>query len=939
MLTYAAATAAQIGVAFDNNGTIEATAGQITLSRGGISSGTFSASGGDINFSGSAAGGTHTLNTGASLTASGGSSVGLNSSAATLDIEGNITADVFDFSLGTLTGSGTFHIGSTLNWTGGTMTGSGGTIIDAGANLALTSGTATVNRSFTNQGTATTTGGSLSISAGQTFDNQGDFEIQNTSGVPIQGTGTFLNEGTFQKTLNSGTVTVTSVFDNQGSVEALTGTLQFSNVVQHVMSMLTGGFWNVISNLVFTTGANITTIGAGASVYLQNGGNFSSLSALTENDGEFSVINGATFSTVGDFSNQGDLEVSNGKLTVNGNFTQTAAGTLYNSFYGTDPVPSDFSQIAITGTATLDGTLDASFHFGYVADKADTFQILTYASRSGDFATVTLPSYNGHALISADPEATFYNLAGTAILVNSTADSGSGSLRDSIDRANTDAGSDLILFHLTGGGPYTIQPLTALPAITETVVIDGTFAEGYAGTPIVELRGDMVGSNPIGLEISGSGADGTVIRGLVINHFNSGFGIYIGGASGVTIAGNYIGTDVTGTVAQGNTGIGLLLDSGASNNTIGGTTAEARNIISGNDYGLDLLGAGTTGNTVIGNYIGTDITGTVALGNSSGGILIANGATDNTIGGTTAAERNIISGNNTNGVKITDAGTDGNIVAGNYIGTDFTGLLTLGNTADGILLENGASNNTIGGNGVGAGNLISGNGTSGILLGDGTPAGAADHNTIQGNIIGTDINGTHALANAANGIVLYEASNNTLDANIVSGNQGDGIYVTGSSTDNTITANRVGTNLSGTASIANTGAGIYLTGSSSGTQIGTDGDGNGDAAEGNLISGNTLDGIVMDGSTVTGTMIAGNRIGTTFSGIAGLANGAAGIRLWNGAGNARIGTNGDGLSDDLESNLISGNAGSGIYAVAHRTLSSPAIISASMPPAMPPWAT
>ncbi len=254
------------------------------------------------------------------------------------------------------------------------------------------------------------------------------------------------------------------------------------------------------------------------------------------------------------------------------------------------------------------------------------------------------------------------------------------------------------------------------------------------------------------------------------------------------------------------------------------------------------------------------------------------------------------------------------------IGTDITGTQDFGNGGVGILIFNGATGNLIGGNVPGAGNLVSGNDSSGIQLGNGTPGGAASNNIIQCNLVGTDINGTSALANGNTGIVLYEAPNNTIDGNLVSGNTGDGIYITASADNNVLTANRVGTNLAGTGPVPNSGAGIYVTGVA-GTRIGTDGDGTEDDAEGNLVSGNTDDGIVLDGAGVTGTTIAGNRIGTNLAGTGAVANGASGIRFWNGAGDARIGTNGDGVSDALEENIISGNAGSGIYVVGGQNVS------------------
>ena len=150
----------------------------------------------------------------------------------------------------------------------------------------------------------------------------------------------------------------------------------------------------------------------------------------------------------------------------------------------------------------------------------------------------------------------------------------------------------------------------------------------------------------------------------------------VSGTTGNVVEGNYIGTDVSGTTALTALGDanGVEIDSGASGNTIGGTVAGAGNLISGNGWdGVVLLDSGTTSNAVEGNFIGTDVTGGTAVGNQGNGVEIYSGASGNTIGGTTAGARNIISGNIGQGVAVWDTGTTGNMVEGNYIGTDVSG--------------------------------------------------------------------------------------------------------------------------------------------------------------------------------------------------------------------------------------------------------------------------
>src|SRR5262249_30405413 len=150
-------------------------------------------------------------------------------------------------------------------------------------------------------------------------------------------------------------------------------------------------------------------------------------------------------------------------------------------------------------------------------------------------------------------------------LINTTADSGAGSLRQAILDSNANAGADTIDFSI-GSGAQTIALLSGLPAITESVAIDATTQPRYAGTPLIELPGDSAGSGASGFTIT---AAGSTIQGFVINRFSTA-GILIRGASatGNTVAGNYIGTDASGTAALANV-VGIQIDTGAGSNTIG----------------------------------------------------------------------------------------------------------------------------------------------------------------------------------------------------------------------------------------------------------------------------------------------------------------------------------------------------------------------------------
>jgi CSLREA domain-containing protein len=302
-------------------------------------------------------------------------------------------------------------------------------------------------------------------------------------------------------------------------------------------------------------------------------------------------------------------------------------------------------------------------------------------------------------------------------------------LRAAIEEANAVGGTDTINFNIGGGGVQTINILSALPTITETVIIDGTTQGGYGSTPLIELNGG--GASIDGLVLSGVASSGSTIRALSIYGFEGGrAGIRIrSSSSGNFIYGNHLGTASTPN------GVGLILDN-VSGNQIGGTGVAPpdRNVISGNAVdGVQMFGAGTTGNFVQGNYIGLDATGMNDLGNTGQGLAIFLGPSSNTIGGTAPGEGNVISGNDSMGMLIADTGTSGNLIQGNKIGTDAAGTAGVGNTLAGIHFDNPAANNTIGGTAANAGNLIAFNGNGIQLTGTVGNGNEISSNSIHSN--------------------------------------------------------------------------------------------------------------------------------------------------------------------------------------------------------------
>jgi hypothetical protein len=390
--------------------------------------------------------------------------------------------------------------------------------------------------------------------------------------------------------------------------------------------------------------------------------------------------------------------------------------------------------------------------------------------------------------------------AASRVVVN-TNDSGPGSLRQAILDSNAENGDDLITFDIPGAGPHVITPATPLPPMVPdtigddgAVVIDGTSEPGFAGAPIIELSGALVGTAGDGLTF---GTSGCVVRGLVINRFAAGI-LYTSaidrstGVAGGVVEGNYLGTDLTGTTALGNQtglvlGVGAFLD-GVSDITVGGTAPAARNVISGNGLGISATSGG--GHLIMGNFIGTDASGAVALGNTGRGII--NFSFSGEIGGSRPGARNVIAANGDDGVTVTETGLV--LVSHNYIGTDLTGTVAMGNHGDGVDVPDATV--TI------ADNVIAANGGHGVSV----PQSFSTVDILR-NRIGTSAAGTGALGNDGDGINAI-GFNRSISGNLVSGNGGHGIVVRG--LENVVQQNLVGTDITGTAALGNRGDGVHV---------------------------------------------------------------------------------------------------------------------------------
>jgi parallel beta-helix repeat protein len=445
----------------------------------------------------------------------------------------------------------------------------------------------------------------------------------------------------------------------------------------------------------------------------------------------------------------------------------------------------ELNDFADNSTFTLDVYGGAA---GGVNRYVATFTVTTNASGAAEFDTLLPRSLAGDEVVTATATSSSGDTSswsngvaqpGPLLTVTTTADDGAGSLRQAILDANKNRPPNGTINTITfdvASGPRTFAPATALPMITAPVTIDGATQPGYAGTSLIEIDGEWVTGD--GLTLA-SGSGGSTIKGLDIYGFGSGAGIDIlsGGNQVLACA---VGIIEPSERTSDPNATGILIELGANNNSIGGTTSGAGNIIAGNiGNGIEIQDVYTNGNVVEGDLIGND--GSVPLPNGANGVFIGSGAKLNTIGGSTQSARNIISGNIYDGVDVAGSETYFNVVAGNDIGND--GASSLPNGADGVVIETGAQFNIIGGSAQSDLNIIAGNTRNGVEVDDAD----SSYNEIAGNFIGND--GTASLPNGADGVLIdLGASDNFIggsapgDRNIISGNTSNGVDVEDSET-------------------------------------------------------------------------------------------------------------------------------------------------------------
>jgi gliding motility-associated-like protein len=448
---------------------------------------------------------------------------------------------------------------------------------------------------------------------------------------------------------------------------------------------------------------------------------------------------------------------------TNGNGTSRLVIVKQGSAVNSNPVDlTSYTANAIFGSGSQIGSGN------YVVYKGASNTVAISGLTAGNTYHVRVYEYRGTAgsenykvtTATGNPASKLFS----PFVVTNTNDSGEGSLRWAITNANGSSGKT-VSFNIASASPWTITPVTALPTITATTFLDATTQPGWSSTNLVKIQGSASISN-----------------GLSINANNC----------------EVYGLHLTGFTAS--SGAGILINTGISGGQIGAPSKG--NLLNGNQYGVWSRASNIT---FYGNKFGTNATGSSAVANTDCGLYISAGG-NNRIGGAGIGERNLISGNGNYGIRIINANS--NIIKGNIIGLDATGLTALANGIRGLELgfnvSNSSNGNIVGGSVAGEGNIISGNSSVNIIVFNGSS------NIIKGNSIGVDINGDIVSAGTIHGIELIPFSTNPVvdnnviggfgagEGNIIAGHSQYGVYLdpkgyaaNGTTNSNTIRGNKI----------------------------------------------------------------------------------------------------------------------------------------------------
>lgn len=624
-----------------------------------------------------------------------------------------------------------------------------------------------------------------------------------------------------------------------------------------------------------------------------------------------------------DPTNYGEGTNHIGSTTV----TTGANGNVSFIFDSAEPVPSNYK---ITATATDEN--GSTSEFSCAAGECFSLNGRTVEEAIEELGVTCLSpivvnvTTDGADLDGDDPENTRDGFCDS----DGDTPGPQCSLRAAIQEANARNGVNIIEFSIPGAGVQTIIPQSALPQIMDSVRIYGSSQDNFGGGHLIKIDGiQTVGA--VGLHLA---ASNSTIEGLTIVGFEK--GIRFGGGMRNKIRNCYVGVNADGTTAPPNRmQVGIEI-SGGTFHEIGLAANGSGNVISNNLTGIQIIGG--AGNTIQNNQIGLDSGGSSPLPNDNG--IVIDGSNENKIGGDITS-RNYISGNSFNGIILRNSARNNQVFA-NFIGRGEPNVF--GNGANGVLIENQALENVIGGTNQQEGNVIVGHnstGAAGVLIADtafsqnyvlnnyigiefgnaiapnyygvrvagigqfiGNQTGGGfagnyisgnlhsgvlvegGNNFVIGNFIGTD--GIDDLGNGEHGILATFANGTKIKNNVISGNEGSGIYLNNSS-QTLITENKIGTNQNADAAIPNTFQGIYVKGDEN--QIGDYA-----ATAPNIISGNGQNGIYVE------TFSYSNKIFKNYVGLTAVVNGGQ-----NALGNAENGLRLYGYQTKVKGNIISDN--------------------------------
>jgi RHS repeat-associated protein len=323
----------------------------------------------------------------------------LGGSFATADFNTDVSLPHVQFNAGTLGGTGTVTVTGAMTWTAGDMAGAGTTRIAAGATLDV-GGTQFVTfrdtRQLRNDGTATVSGAGINPQGSPVITNAGLFDFRSDGGVVNTG-GSFTNTGTLRKSAGTGTSSLFQSLSNSGTVEVLAGTLAVRGTLTNYSATtktLTGGTYAVRGNATLQfNDADIQTNAAalvldGPASQITDTANADALAHFATNaaGGSFTVQNGRNFTAAGAVSNSGGLTVGAGSTFTAAAYTQAGTGALTVGIGG-PPGSGQVGTLNTAGPLTLDGTFTVNLVNGFGPSAGQSFQVMTFAGLTGNFAT------------------------------------------------------------------------------------------------------------------------------------------------------------------------------------------------------------------------------------------------------------------------------------------------------------------------------------------------------------------------------------------------------------------------------------------------------------------------------------------------------------------------------------------------------------------------